>query len=330
MKILYLSCHSILEHDEVSLLNELKHEVFSLGSYINPNAPHDPKRPPINSPYNDQLGNVALQSSKENLHQELIDWADIIIIMSRPDWIINNWDKFTGKRIVWRTIGQSTPDIESQLQLLRQNGLQIVRMSLAEEGIQNYIGKDALIRFYKDPEEYKDWNGDTEKVISVAQSMKARGAFCGFNNFDEATKGLPRALYGPGNEDSGIEGGILTYNELKKVYQDNRVFFYTGTYPSPYTLGLMEAMMTGIPIVAIGKDLWDIKLWNMDIYEVDKIIQSGVNGYVSNDINELRGYVELLLKDKALAKKIGDAGRETAIELFGKSKIKEEWRKFLD
>jgi len=35
-KILYLSCHEILEFDEVSLLHELGHEVFSPGAYVEP------------------------------------------------------------------------------------------------------------------------------------------------------------------------------------------------------------------------------------------------------------------------------------------------------
>ena len=38
-KILYLSCHEVLEYDEVSLLLELGHEVFSPGAYVEPANP---------------------------------------------------------------------------------------------------------------------------------------------------------------------------------------------------------------------------------------------------------------------------------------------------
>ena len=34
MKILYLSCHSILEYDEVKLLTGMGHYVFSPGAYV--------------------------------------------------------------------------------------------------------------------------------------------------------------------------------------------------------------------------------------------------------------------------------------------------------
>jgi glycosyltransferase involved in cell wall biosynthesis len=56
----------------------------------------------------------------------------------------------------------------------------------------------------------------------------------------------------------------------------------------------------------------------MNVYEVDKIIQNGVNGFVSDNIDELRGYVRMLLDKPLEAKRIGEAGRKTAIELFDK------------
>jgi glycosyltransferase involved in cell wall biosynthesis len=66
-----------------------------------------------------------------------------------------------------------------------------------------------------------------------------------------------------------------------------------------------------------------------DTYEIPDIIQNGVNGFVSDDINTLRGYVEFLLQNRDAAKRIGRMGRETAIELFGKENVKLAWSKFL-
>lgn len=327
-KILYLSCHSILEHDEVKLLTEMGHQVFSFGSYQNPKAPHDEKRPPIKGFYDDHLQAVAIQCSKENLHQELIDWADIIIVMHRPDWVLNNWDKMKNKRVIWRTIGQSEPSIEAQMAAPRSQGLQIIRYSPMEREIPGFAGEDKLIRFFKDESEFNNYNGGIRSVVTVAQSMKKRGAFCGFDIFDKVTQNIPRVIYGPDNEDSGMSGGLLTYDELKKVYRDNRVYFYTGTYPASYTLNFIEAMMTGIPIVAIGSKLADMALYPMKIYEVDKIIQNGVNGFVSDNLDELRSYVDMLLSDHPKAMEIGWKGRLTAIDLFGK-KVKNDWRSFI-
>src|SRR5436853_4240788 len=108
MRILYLSCHSILEYDEIKLFTELGHEVFSVhGSYGNPTSPMDPKRPALAASFSGHLRTVALQCSRENLHEALIDWADCIIVMHRADWILQNWMKVKHKPVIWRTIGQS-------------------------------------------------------------------------------------------------------------------------------------------------------------------------------------------------------------------------------
>jgi hypothetical protein len=83
--------------------------------------------------------------------------------MHIPEWIIDNWELFRGKRVIWRTIGQSTSTHEAKLLPYRNQGLQIVRYSPRETNINGYIGQDAMIRFYKDPDEYKNWQGKTRQ-----------------------------------------------------------------------------------------------------------------------------------------------------------------------
>ncbi len=330
MNILYLSCHSILEHDEVKLFTELGHKVFSLGSYQNPLAPQDQKRPPIEGFYNDHLQSVAIQCSKENLHQELIDWADVVMVMHRHDWIILNWTKMKHKKVVWRTIGQSIPDLEALLALPRSEGMKIVRYSPEERNIPGYLGEDAVIRFYKNQNEYSCWNGSIPAVMTVAQSMKKRDKFCNFNAFEQTTRGLPRILFGPDNEDTGIAGGLLSYEDLKAAYRNHRVYFYTGTYPASYTLNFIEAMMTGIPVIAIGPKLADIGLYPMQTYEVHKIIKHKENGFCSDDLDELKGNLDYMLQHLEKAREIGEAGRKTACELFGWDVIAKQWKKFFE
>jgi glycosyltransferase involved in cell wall biosynthesis len=320
-----------LEFDEVKMLTDLGHEVFSFGSYVNPNNPHDRKRPGIpDGKYNDHLLSVVTQCSQENLHPELIDWADCIIVMHRADWIINNWEKMKKKRVIWRTIGQSVPATEKMLMNQRNEGLQIVRYSPMEANMESYIGADRIIRFYKDPEEFNNWDGGSEAVITVSQSMKKRGIFCGYDIFNEVTTGFQRYIFGPDNADSGVDGGQLSYDELKTAYRSYRAYFYTGTYPASYTLNFIEAMMTGIPIIAIGRVLANIGVYaGVDTYEVDKIIRNGENGFCSDNKEELRGYVKLLLDHPEEASRIGHAGRETAIALFGIQAIRDQWKEFL-
>ena len=172
MKILYLSSHSILEWDEVSLLTELDDtlpeaeklniEVFSCGAYANPTQSGDFMRSVIpKGRFYPELYDLYMQCDKNNLHPDLIAWADVILSMHNAvvpgdkhlqPWIANNWKKFkdANKKVVWRSIGQGTIQLEEELKLYRDKGMSIVRHSPLEEKIPRFAGVDAMIRFCKD------------------------------------------------------------------------------------------------------------------------------------------------------------------------------------
>jgi len=329
MKILYLSCHSILEYDELKLLEEMGHEYFSLGSYIDPQRPVDPIRPALNTKVREHLLHQAPERSK--LPKEFVDQFDVVIVMHVPEWITENWGVLKGKNVIWRTIGQSTQAIEKKLFQCRQEGLKVVRYSPREINIVDNIGCDAVIRFYKDPMEFGQWNGLSKQVITFAQNMRHRGEFCNWELYTKVVQNLPAKLYGPNNENAdNLNGGFLTYEEMKQKYKDGSVYFYTGTQPASYTLNFIESLMTGIPVVAIGPKYGNSLNIAGDLYEIPDLIHNGVNGYWSDSVEELQGYITKLLENPLLAKKIGDAGRITALELFGKDRIKAQWNAFLN
>ena len=325
------------------------YDVYSMGAYSNP-AHAGITRPAIKGArVHPDLHAIYLQCSKENIHPQLVDWADIVVMMHNSrvqvidhpqPWLGatpatsggltgNNWERLKKKPVVWRSIGQSNETTEVALQNFRDDGLKIVRYSPKEETIPGYVGGDAIIRFYKDPNEFKDWNGIEKRVITIAQSMKQRGTSLNFGAFEEATRPFERRLFGPGNEASGLIGGQLSFEDLKKELRASRVYFFTGTQPASYVLNFMEAWMTGIPIVALGKSFYR-EFPDQDTYEVPELIENGVTGFVGETIEELQKYVGVLLEDGALARKIGDAGREKAIEVFGKAGIKKQWAEFLE
>jgi glycosyltransferase involved in cell wall biosynthesis len=61
--------------------------------------------------------------------------------------------------------------------------------------------------------------------------------------------------------------------------------------------------------------------------DIPSIIQHGVNGFISNDENELRSYCKQLLSDQELAKKMGLAARETIKEKFAEDRFVSQWNK---
>lgn len=334
-RILYISVHSILEYDELCLFTEMGYEVFSLGAYTNPAGHYQLPRPSIpGMPYRPDLEEMSRNMPRTELTWEFINHFDIIIVMDghhAPDVLERNWPIFKDKRVIWRTIGQSLPGVEKRMNKLKREGMLIVRYSPMEENIDGYIGKNALIRFYKDPDEFNNWNGNTRQVINFSQSLKGRRDFCGYDTLMKTGQGFPFKVYGSGNDNLGeFNGGELSYDAMKGAMRDCRVYLYGGTWPASYTLSLIEAMMTGIPVVAVGTDMWKHKdNLSINYYEVPKIISNGDSGLLGYSVEELKAHINKLMDDHEYALNMGRKGRERAIQLFGKSLVKEQWKSFL-
>lgn len=352
MNILYISCHAVLEYEEVKIFHELGFNVFSLhGSYQNPENPaEDFKRPGIPGFKPDQhLLDLAIQCTRENIHDDYFKWADVIIIMHKIDWATSpvKWLRDIVKRseenkvaLVWRTIGQSHQHWEK---IIKDNApqLKIVRYSPKERNIPDFAGENALIRFPVDKNEYKDWTGGNNKIHVYGQSLKERGDYSNFSLIEDITRDYPRVAYGTKNSKEDAKkpkdiidwsGGPLTYPQLKESYQKADAAFYTGIIPASYTLTFVEMMMTGVPIVATGKNLFNLSRHfpGHDLYEIPDIIKNGKNGFVSDSLIELKQNIYQLLNDPDLRVKISEGARQTAIELFDKEKIKSQWKDFLN
>ena len=336
IKMAYFSCHEVLEQQELQLFSDMGIDVFSLGAYSDPIGHPSLKRPSVTGlKTHSEFMKYNYEYPKTNLPQEFFDNFNVIMIMHTPEWITENWEKMKNKTVIWRSIGQSTITVENMIRRMRYEGMKIVRYSPMEDNIPANIGSDALIRFYEDETELKDWNGNTKRVINITQTLKGRASNCHYDQIMQIINGFPALIYGTGNDDLGpLNGGSLSYDLIKGALRDNRVFLYAGTWPACYTLSFCEALMMGIPVISIGSELAENVFATtsdkFDYFEIPHIIENGVNGFVSNDINELRSYVDKLLGDQDLAKKIGEAGRKTAIKLFGKTKIREEWTKLFN
>jgi len=334
MKIQYISCHAVLEYDEVKLLTELGHEVYANGVYRDPRGAHTLPRPGIPGAKFDQaFFDATARTPKTKLTPDLIEPFDVIIIMSGDSEqpLMRNWENIKHKRVIWRTIGQTTPRQEAVLKKYKEEGLEIVRYSPKEYKYTNFAGGDKLIRFYKDPEIHKDWTGEDAKVVNFSQTLKGRGAFIHYDEIMGSIAGFDAMVYGSGNNDLGLwNGGEIPYQMMLEVMRKSRVMVYGGTWPACYTLSLIEAMMTGMPVVALGKNMVQkTQFEQFNYYEIEEIIEHGVSGFIGHSIQEMRGYIEQLLNDHQLAKEISANARARAIELFGKEKISKQWDDFL-
>ena len=106
-------------------------------------------------------------------------------------------------------------------------------------------------------------------------------------------------------------------DDLVDGYCSAQVFLNTSTI-SPVPSCLLEAMSCGCAIVTTATCM------------IPEIIENGVNGFMSNDEAELKGYIQQLLDDEELRNKMGQAARETIVNHFGEEKFINNWNKIFD
>ena len=356
MNIVLLLAHSIEEYDQLQLLSSLGYDTFSIGAYSDPAHPSDDKRPPIpaaadHPELRDACHERRLERgdpgarvdwAKADLPDQVLDWADVIICHHfEHTWLVPQWERLRHKRVIWRTVGQSVEHNERMMAPLRADGLQIVRYSPKERNIPGFAGEDALIRFWKDPAEWHGWTGESPRVINVTQHLRQREPYTNWSFWEAATAGLPRVPLGPGSEMIG-GSGALSYGAMQQWLRSSRAYLYTGTQPASYTLGLIEAMMTGIPVISIGPSWMRVFPYGPDLFEGHEIagkrpdlwggqwIEDVTARVLSfDDPADTRLALRCLLDDHEMAAQMGAQQRRRAIEMFGREAVAGAWRDFL-
>jgi hypothetical protein len=353
MNILLLTAHDIAEYDDLRMLTDLGANVFSIGAYTDPTQ-GSAMRPPLDVPSYPDLAQRCVEQREKHAGEPMQTLA-FGQIHNIVDWA--KADRH--KRVIWRTCGQSNPQLENVMGILRKDGLEIIRYSPKEEyafgKLGVFAGQDAMIRFGKYPSDYGPWlpegtmqfperNDWTQReeygkylgpyVGNVTQNMAERGVHCGLPFYLAATEGLPARPAGPNSQ--LLPGGIgaLSYDEMREYLRHCRAYIYTGTQPASYTLGLIEAMLSGVPVVSMPPDSW----WEPDLFEGPEIVgTTSAQGYTviyGNSMgaftaNDARGRLRWLLDARDEAEIISAEQRQRALELFDIANVAPQWAAFL-
>ena len=152
------------------------------------------------------------------------------------------------------------------------------------------------------------------KILRVVNDFVNRDYCCNYSGWKRITNELPVKLLG---SNPGLSEPAKDINELASEYQQASVFLNTSTV-SPVPTSLLEAMSCGCAVVSTSTCM------------IPEIIENGVNGFISNDEDELREYTQQLLEDPKLAKKLGDCARETVLENFSEDKFINNWNGIFD
>jgi len=176
------------------------------------------------------------------------------------------------------------------------------RRSGVEKGTYKIIGRGW------DLNDYEEWQGDTEKVLTICTGMFGRSYFDFPACYKKISANLPTHLIGYSNKD--LSKGKPHFL-IKKAMSEYRVLFNM----DPLSGRIMfEAMAAGIPVVSVQRE-----------DALKSLIKNGVNGFMSENMNYLIASAKELLKNKELARKIGKEGQKIIKEHFPKSVYKEKW-----
>ena len=344
MNVLYISCHAVLEFDELKLLNTIPNlHVRSTGAYADPRQ-HPALRPalPDLEVSDDHIRNSFLfNTGGHKLNDELLNWADVVIFMHMPEWIhesLDDLDRHGDVRVIYRSIGQSAPNVETMLRnysLHFGSRFSIVRYSPNEQFIKNFQKSDNLIRFYKDPQEFRRTEppAASNHILMSTQNGLGRGNFTHTREALEISAGHPRLYVGTNNEDirDHFDCPIANpdYEELKKVYREARIFLYTGTVPASYTLSFIEALMSGLPIVTISGKMWakeHLGWISPDVFEAPEIVGPAATIHSIEDGQDL---LAALMSRNDIIEEWSQFNRDRALELFAFEPIRDQWRQLL-
>lgn len=151
-------------------------------------------------------------------------------------------------------------------------------------------------------------------VLSVANDFINRDYCLNYNGWKRVTEGFPVRVVG---DTPGLSEAAKDVSELVGEYQTSSIFFNSSTI-SPVPTSLLEAMSCGCAVVSTATCM------------IPEIIENGVNGFISNDETELKGYIKQLLDDPSLAAKMGNAARKTVVEDFSEQKFINNWNEIFD
>jgi hypothetical protein len=190
-----------------------------------------------------------------------------------------------------------------------------INVFISEYSSSEWRSNGEIMHHGVDTELFSPSTGDRDCVVlSVVNDWINRDWCCNFQGWKRITHQLPVKVVG---DTPGLSKPAKDINHLANLYKYSRIFLNTSTV-SPIPYSLLEAMSSGCACVSTATCM------------IPEIIEHGVNGFISNDENELRKYTIQLLKDEELARKLGNAARQTILEKFSLPYFINRWNQIFE
>lgn len=191
-----------------------------------------------------------------------------------------------------------------------------VAVGVSEQKLASWGLRGSVIRPGVDPEVLSAHDGSCPRGLRVANLVSRRKKRFAWDVHLAITEGHEVDLVGDDPELGSRPA--QSFDELRALYQGHRYYVHTADpeLEDGYNLALLEAMATGMPVVAN--------------FHPSSPVMDGVSGFVSEDPLRLRADIGRLLRDPGLASELGRAARQTVCAEFSLSRFLANWRDALE
>ncbi len=164
--------------------------------------------------------------------------------------------------------------------------------------------------------DYGGYTGELPRILHVGNLKRELSSVNGLSALEGAAAGLPFTLLGL---NPTISGSRLSANwdDSRAHFRSHRAYLHTSVMPfeDGYNLAMLEAMSTGMPVVALAHPTTPLT--------------HGVDGFLGEDVSALRLGLLELLEDVDRARELGAEGRRTVARLFPIERFRKQWEGLL-
>jgi hypothetical protein len=241
--------------------------------------------------------------------------VDLVLYQSRENWLddgprILSEDQLRGPRIY---VEHNPPwaDPTDERHPVDDPDVLLVHVTAFNRLMWDAGGTPTLVIEHGVPEPTVAWTGDRARGLAVINDLARRDRRFGRDVFDAAREELPIDLVGMRSE---LVGGLgeVPRRELPRFSAPYRFFFHPARYTS-FGMAVVEAMLLGMPVVALATT------------EMPSVLENGRSGIVHTEPAALIEGARELLHDRDHAARLGAAGRAIALERFGIDRFVHDW-----
>jgi len=167
-----------------------------------------------------------------------------------------------------------------------------------------------IVPFSAEPSDYLPYRGERACGLRIANHISRKSQVLLWDFQQRAFGGIPVTLVGRNDDMPGV-APARDWTDLKGILSEHRFFIHTAhpRHEDGYNMATLEAMAAGLPVLGNRHP--------------SSPITHGVNGFLSDDPAELRGFAIQMIKDHDLAVRMGRAARDTVAREFSPHMFKQ-------